>query len=200
LKCKTSSGSAFGLSRAKYAMHSVIEGSAEQKHCIYSVFARLKAQSSKVGLFDFEFSPQSASATYFLIYIYIYICTYGRPLQEMDVLADGGADPSSARCDKQTHGRRAGGSGERVVRIIISLIYIYIYIYVYMYGYVYFVPLVVKAYWVESMERFSCPESLNPDFRPRVPSKQVGDVFTFIWGVFCIDLHVEMGRTMVQVF
>ena len=40
---QTSSGSAFGLSRAKYAMHGVVEGSAEQKHGIYSVFARLKA-------------------------------------------------------------------------------------------------------------------------------------------------------------
>ena len=40
------------LSRAKYAMHGVVEGSGEQKHGIYCVFARLKAQSSKVGLFS----------------------------------------------------------------------------------------------------------------------------------------------------
>ena len=53
LTCKTSSGSAFGLSRAKYAMHGVVEGSGEQKHGIYCVFAHLKAQSSKVGLLEF---------------------------------------------------------------------------------------------------------------------------------------------------
>ena len=55
---QTSSGSAFGLSRAKYAMHGVVEGSGEQKHGIYCVFARLKAQSSKVGflqLLSFQF-------------------------------------------------------------------------------------------------------------------------------------------------
>ena len=47
---KPRAGAHRALSRAKYAMHGVVEGSGEQKHCIYCVFARLKAQSSKVGL------------------------------------------------------------------------------------------------------------------------------------------------------
>ena len=49
---------------------------------------------------------------------------------------------------------------------------------------------------------------LNPIFRPRIPkpyfpvpgpSKQVGDVFKCIWGVFVAsNLHVEMVKTVAQ--
>ena len=84
---------------------------------------------------------------------------------------------------------------------IYMYMYIFVYIYIcviykYTYGCIYFVPLVVKAYWAES-ERFSCPGSLNPEFRPRVLSKQVGDVFKCIWGVCCIEFDVDLGKTIV---
>ena len=42
------------------------------------------------------------------------------------------------------------------------------------------------------------PGSLNPIYRPQVPSKQVGDMIN-IWGVFCIsNLHEEMVKTIVR--
>ena len=44
----------------------------------------------------------------------------------------------------------------------------------------------------------SGPGSLNPLFRPRGLSKQIGDVFKLVRYVFCIDLHVEMLETIVQ--
>jgi len=47
-------------------------------------------------------------------------------------------------------------------------------------------------------EPFFCPpESLNHIVRPRGPSKQVGDVFKYVWGVFVAsDWDVEVDETI----
>ena len=45
---------------------------------------------------------------------------------------------------------------------------------------------------------FSGPWSLNHIYRPRGPSKQVADVFKFIWGIFESSFHVESETLRVS--
>ena len=42
--------------------------------------------------------------------------------------------------------------------------------------------------WRRALNPIFLPRVLKLIFRPRGPSKQVGDVFECIWGVFCIEV------------
>jgi len=65
---QTSSGSAFGLSRATYAICTVLSKAQVSKRIVFTVFLHVRRRSrAKSDFWDFQSSTQTASATYFLM-------------------------------------------------------------------------------------------------------------------------------------